>query len=1154
MKGDFSRDTFDPTRHYSGVRMQQGRVQVDADWNEQRAIDAHRTETETRDVVGGCGGPMGAAGLRIVANAGALTAEETAAPGNASPPALSGAGDFLITAGRYYVGGWLVENDRIANYRGQADFPGAPLPPSAGTYFVYADVWQRHVTALEDPAIREVALGGPDTATRSKTLWQVKLVRVGDIGDPLHCLSNPLAWSNAIAAPTGRIAARSEPGETAATPCIVPAGAGFRRLENQLYRVEVHLSGARGTATFKWSRDNGAVVVRWESQVGAEITVSAGGRDRYLSFAAGQWVELIDDARELRGEPGTLVRIAAVDGRVLTLDTATADGPTAIASFGANPRVRRWDSAGALRPTNANWLDLEDGVQIRVAAGTYRTGDYWLIPARTATADVEWPRAAGGDPLDLAPHGIEHRYGKLAVLRFDGASITSIDDCRALFPPLTALTSFFYLGGDGQEALPEAVLDRPLRVGVANGTQPVAGARVRFTRVTAAGSLLAAAGAVEEPGASATSRIVLTDAEGEAEVRLQLGASNAPVTHEVLAELLDAASTPRHLPIRFFARTSLASEVWYDNAGCTALAGADTVQEALGTLADQAIIRMLGGDAQPIQPGAPLTRPVDVAVVSACGPVAGARVRFEPQGAGRAAATLADLPASTGAVELTTDANGRVSAFWLPDPDPVPHVQVLRAILLNAGTRQIQAPGEVVFTALRGAERCRDFLDDLRSDGVVRDPATNELGLRVSFDPGPLLRVNYTAGVAYVAGCRFRISAGSVALSTDGTPNRVFVDMDGQVRATVKGPFPRALALLAEVHIAGGQVVHVVDRRRDLTHLDERVDAVHADAAQRRIDRRAGIPLLAQTLPNVRPRDLRSHETPAPGAASMAFDGEAMWVASTLGGTFRIDAGGAFDRPGAITPIPLDAQVFRVAYDGEAHLWFSAPIANRVIAVNKMSRRVVPLDSEVPFPLAAGFGFMWVGNFSASTVTAFDIGTFQRRFTVALGADGANNPTVLAFDGFFMWVGTLQGRLFQIDGAGNIVNSQLINDNGIRALAFDGAALWVVGGSLGTLTGSVQRIDAVTGRPTTLGATGFAGEDLLCDGSAMWVYDAAQSPAAGFQSSLVRRDCATAQQRDAMALNEVLNAWAFDGTHVWAATVASGAPAQNARVRKILAV
>jgi len=1160
MKGDFSRDTFDPARHYSSVRMQQGRVQVDADWNEQIAIAAHREETETRDVIGLCGGPQQGAGLRIVAQAAALTADEAAAPGNASPPPLAGAGDFLITAGRYYVGGWLVEADRITHYRGQDDFPGAPGLAAAGTYFVYVDAWQRHVTALEDPSLREVALGGPDTATRTKTLAQVKFVRVGGVADALHCLSMPLPWSDAIAAPSGRIAARAELGETGTSPCVVPAGAGFRRLENQLYRVEVHAGGPRGTATFKWSRDNGAVAVRWESQLGNEITVSAAGRDRYLSFAAGQWVELIDDARELRAEPGTLVRIASVEGRVLTLDPASADGPITFASFGSNPRVRRWDSAGSLRPNNANWIDLEDGVQVRVSSGSYRSGDHWLIPARTATADVEWPRDAATDaPLDLPPRGIEHRYCKLAVLRFDGAAITEVLDCRHLFPPLTALGAFFYLGGDGQEALPGAVLDRPLRVGVSNGTLPVARARVRFTRVGAAGGLLMAPGAVEEAGGTAASRIVLTDAEGEAEVSLQLGPPAADVTHEVLAEWLDVAGTPRHLPIRFFARASVAAQTWYDGSGCGTLAEVDTVQEAIATLADQALIRMLGGDAQPIQRGTPpLTRALEVAVVSACGPVAGARVRFQPQGAGRAAATLADLATSTGAVELTTDVNGIASAFWQPDPDPVPNVQVLRAIVVNAGARRIQAPGEVVFAALRGGERCHDFLDELRSDGVVRDPESGVFGLRVSFDPGgPVLRVFYSAGIAYVAGCRFVIRGGQVELQTDATPNRIVVDMDGQVRVLPKGPPPRAMAQLADVHIADGQVVHVVDRRRDLTHLDERVDAVQADAAARRTDRRAGIPLLLQTLPDLRARDLRQHEIAAPGAFGMAFDGEAMWVASLNGSAVRMRADGPLNVAGAVTPVALDAPVWRAAYDGEAHVWFSAPADGRLFAVNKATRRPVSIAQPgAPFALAAGGGMMWVGNAAAGTVSAYSLDTLRLIFSTSLAPASAGQPLALAFDGSLMWVGTSNGRLVRIGRDGAIVDAFGFNDIGIHGLTFDGALMWLAIGQAFTEGGSVERADAVTAAPAVLGGRDLAGDQVLCDGSSMWIYDATRTAGAqpAFRSTLTRRDCATAQPRDSIAFNEVLTCWAFDGTHVWAASFRDGSNLGAARIRKLLVV
>ncbi len=47
MKGDFSRQTFSQGKHYSAVLLQQGRVQLDADWNESQAIHEHRSETMT---------------------------------------------------------------------------------------------------------------------------------------------------------------------------------------------------------------------------------------------------------------------------------------------------------------------------------------------------------------------------------------------------------------------------------------------------------------------------------------------------------------------------------------------------------------------------------------------------------------------------------------------------------------------------------------------------------------------------------------------------------------------------------------------------------------------------------------------------------------------------------------------------------------------------------------------------------------------------------------------------------------------------------------------------------------------------------------------------------------------------------------------------
>ena len=51
MNGDITRDTFDALKHFSSVLMQQGRVQLDADWNEQVAIHHHFLRRFVADVI-----------------------------------------------------------------------------------------------------------------------------------------------------------------------------------------------------------------------------------------------------------------------------------------------------------------------------------------------------------------------------------------------------------------------------------------------------------------------------------------------------------------------------------------------------------------------------------------------------------------------------------------------------------------------------------------------------------------------------------------------------------------------------------------------------------------------------------------------------------------------------------------------------------------------------------------------------------------------------------------------------------------------------------------------------------------------------------------------------------------------------------------------
>lgn len=163
MKGDFSRFTFDLRKHYAGVLHQQGRVWLDSDWNEDVLERLALLQQELNDVIGPSGTPAPGSGFQL------------------SPSADPNApDDFGISAGHCYVNGILCQLEANASYLRQPDLldpPRIPIPRDGSTLtaLVYLDVWQRLITYLEDDSIREVALGGPDTSARLKTVVQVKV-------------------------------------------------------------------------------------------------------------------------------------------------------------------------------------------------------------------------------------------------------------------------------------------------------------------------------------------------------------------------------------------------------------------------------------------------------------------------------------------------------------------------------------------------------------------------------------------------------------------------------------------------------------------------------------------------------------------------------------------------------------------------------------------------------------------------------------------------------------------------------------------------------------------------------------------------------------------------------------------------------------------
>jgi hypothetical protein len=461
MTGDYTRFTFKPHKDYSGVLKQQGRVDLDADFNELIEIIDRRWRSETIDILSHC-----------------AVAGATHDAFLVTPTAI---GAFEIGIGRMYVDGIQVENHGLpplayladlGELRGTAQVPyadqpylPAPLPPPLGaapgtTDLVYLDVWQREVTVLEDPAIREIALGGPDTTTRIQSLWQVRVLE--DVGEH-GCGDKIQRWDDTVALSAGRLTTSAVAPPASDDPCIISPSGGYRGLENRLYRVEIHATGPIGGITpakFKWSRNNATIssTVSAIAPGGDTVTVQQVGRDQVLRFEVGNWIEILDDWREFQGLAGHMAQVTAIDEANRVLSFAPAIVPAMNfnpADPGRHTRVRRWDQTqnvdgNGLLDVVAGPIDIEDGIRVDFsldpAGGNFRIGDYWVFAARTADGSVE---SLQGAP----PRGILHHYCRLGFIAW-GADLetTTFTDCRIPPTPECACGTCTVTVGDGVDS------------------------------------------------------------------------------------------------------------------------------------------------------------------------------------------------------------------------------------------------------------------------------------------------------------------------------------------------------------------------------------------------------------------------------------------------------------------------------------------------------------------------------------------------------------------------------------------------------------------------------------------------------------------------------------------------------------------------------
>src|SRR6266852_1123533 len=128
MKADLTRDTFHPLKHYARVLTQQGRLQLDADMNEQAAILLRYLHILAADLIGPAGGPANDPGFEII------------------PLPAPNALDFQIGFGNYYVNGLLC----------QADFVPMAIFPTADAAVFRLMNWSSEFELQPNPYFYEI--------------------------------------------------------------------------------------------------------------------------------------------------------------------------------------------------------------------------------------------------------------------------------------------------------------------------------------------------------------------------------------------------------------------------------------------------------------------------------------------------------------------------------------------------------------------------------------------------------------------------------------------------------------------------------------------------------------------------------------------------------------------------------------------------------------------------------------------------------------------------------------------------------------------------------------------------------------------------------------------------------------------------------------
>ena len=292
MTKDISRLLTQTKKHYTGARLQQGRVLLDSDVNEAAKLGEEDRRRTLIDALGPKGSPDEGFSLRrpldTTEESDALRAGDvlTAEPIAFNDEAAANVLPVAVRPGSLYAGGLRFDLDVPESLAFQRDFlqmrsDDAPTiePDTPFRHLYYLDGWEQIVTPVEDQELGEAMLRGPDTSVRVRRMRRVQVFDASAV-DPPTCseawaaLVDHLEQDHATFDPrshelvsSGRLQLVFREGESA-DPCspVDPFTRRYLGAENQTLRIML-----TSNVTYVWALDNAAPLFRVKV-TGLEVT------------------------------------------------------------------------------------------------------------------------------------------------------------------------------------------------------------------------------------------------------------------------------------------------------------------------------------------------------------------------------------------------------------------------------------------------------------------------------------------------------------------------------------------------------------------------------------------------------------------------------------------------------------------------------------------------------------------------------------------------------------------------------------------------------------------------------------------------------------------------------------------------------------------